>query len=101
MIEFYYILAALLLMFLLMLRNNKVHEFRHKWHILLKDSPEGLSAFYNLVPGYNTMVIKFWKPLRDRYWIPPAILAEKYMSEMDADTRRKTMEWIKSKGGQA
>lgn len=98
MITIYYSTALFILTLLVIRRSHNAHDFRNKWRSLLKNSPEGLAAFYNLVPSYNAMVFKFWKPLRDRYWIPPAIMAEKYMTEMDADTRKKTMEWIK-KGG--
>lgn len=63
MIIFMSVIAFLMIFVLiLMLRNNKVLKYRLQ---LLKDD----ILSYDKLPDYNTMVFKFWIPLKDKYWL--------------------------------
>lgn len=75
-------------------RIHKVSEFREIWFERLKHTPEGIDAYKSLMPGFNRMVFTFWKPVRDKYWAPPAIRAGWHVSKLKPKDRKRLMDYV-------
>jgi len=83
--------ATLLLTF--NIRAMRIKDWRARWRTALKDDPAGLEYFALHVPKFNTMLWKFWKPIKDSAWIPARMRAAKYMAAMDSETRANLIKW--------
>jgi len=87
--------ATLLLTF--NIRAMRITDWRASWRTALKDDPAGISYFATHVPKFNTMLWKFWKPIKDSAWMGADVRAAKYRAQLSPEDRKKLDKYINSK----